>query len=378
MSSLESSVPLGGVLRPLLDLVAEVYERAGRLRLWAVVRQAAGMLGKVDGDLSLAVGAILARQKNIQVGRAFSDASIISQPLPDQPLIEKINAFCRDDVRDRALTQEILLYLGLSIKERPELFSELLTLRVGQLILLLSSQIVSERGIHPDEGYEVLMHMAPSMIQARLEAAISQYDVLATLPQQIEHLRTDEAPDLLDWKEDLGLRRVRPPPGGWLEWRRYQGIIDRRPARFHEDAWNLFRHTPCVVIGDKLERRNRMQSSTVLSDMTAGEKAFALWLDHLLGKVQAPEYRQLNVEALRVMGSFFRQNPALKIQDTLALDVLIGHAVRLAYVAEHPEHDADYDQHKAAAWNAFYAASPVATSASLVAALRTLLVVRAA
>ena len=67
---------------PVRELIEEVYEQAGRRRLWAIMRRAAGLLGKVDGDLNLAVGAILVRQKNIQVGRAYSDDSLISQPIP--------------------------------------------------------------------------------------------------------------------------------------------------------------------------------------------------------------------------------------------------------------------------------------------------------
>jgi phosphorylase kinase alpha/beta subunit len=378
LGALDTHIPVRGVLSTLESLAEDVYERAGRRRLWAVVRHSAGILGKMDGDLNLAAGAILARQKNIQVGRAYTDSSVISRPIPDRQLMETIATFCRDDIRDRVLTQEIVLYLGLLIKERPELFSELLTLRIGQLILLLSSHLVQEAETTPDEAYESLMHMAPSEVQARLEAVLSQYDALSTLPQQIEHLRTDKEPGPLGWRENLGLGKLDEPAEGWLAWRQHQGIIDRRPARFYESVWNLFRHTPCVVVGDKLERRNRMESSTVLSDMTAGEQAFALSLEHLLNKIQAPEYRQLNIEALRVMASFFRQNPTLQLQDTLALDVLIGHAVRFCYVADNPDSESQYDAHKAAAWDAFYAAAPAKTSACLVGALRTLLMVRAA
>jgi phosphorylase kinase alpha/beta subunit len=378
LGSLHAKVTVGGTPRRLRDLASEVYEHSGRLRLWAVVRQAAGLLGKVDGDLNLAVGSILTRQKSIQVGRAYSDASLISHPLPDQELIDKINAFCRDDVRDRVLTQEILLYLALLIKERPALFSELLTLRVGQLISLLTSEIVREQGVTPEQAYEELMQLAPSTIQARLEAVISEYESLASLPQRLEQLHTDEAHGTLDWSEDLGLHSLRRPTDGWLVWRQRQGVLDRRPAHFYGNVWNIFNHASSVVIGDRMERRNRMESSVVLSDMTAGEKAFALWIEHLLNKIQAPEYRQLNVEALQVMASFFRQNPSLKIHDALALDVLLGHAVRIAYVEQRPEHDIAYDAHKSAAWSAFYASPPVRTSACLVAALRSLLLVRAA
>jgi phosphorylase kinase alpha/beta subunit len=160
---------------------------------------------------------------------------------------------------------------------------------------------------------------------------------------------------------------------GWLAWRQHSGVIDRRPANFYSDVWNIFRHAPALIIGEKLERRNRMDSRIVLSDTTPGEKSFALWLEHLLNKIGASEYRQLNIECLRVLASFFRQNPTLEIDDACVLDALIGHAVRLAYLEHRPEREALYSEHKAEAWASFYASPPVRTSAFLVAALRSLL-----
>ena len=80
IQSLDAVISMRGDTGPVRELIEEVYEQAGRRRLWAIMRRAAGLLGKVDGDLNLAVGAILVRQKNIQVGRAYSDDSLISHP----------------------------------------------------------------------------------------------------------------------------------------------------------------------------------------------------------------------------------------------------------------------------------------------------------
>ncbi|HWO13038.1 MAG TPA: glycoside hydrolase family 15 protein [Polyangiaceae bacterium] len=373
LESLDTAIQMSGSAQPLRALIEEVYEQAGRRRVWAVVRRAAGLLGKVDGDLNLAVGAILVRQKNIQVGRAYSDESLIAHPIPDQELLEKINTFCRDDVRDRVLTQELILYSSLLIKGSPELFGELLTIRIGHLTLLLSSELARGRGLTAGEGYEALMALPPSVIQQRLESVLAQYHAIEAPPQQLEQLHTHASPGALHWKQDLGLEKARTGGDGWLTWRQHGGIIDRRPANFYADVWNIFRHTPALIIGDKLERRNRMESSVVLSDTTPGEKSFALWLEHLLNKIGAAEYRQLTIECLRVLASFFRQNPELTIEDTCALDALIGHAVRLSYLAQRPDREQLYSEHKAEAWAAFYASPPERTSSFLVAALRSLL-----
>jgi len=356
----------------LRELFLEIYESAGRIRLWPVLRRAAGLLALVDGDLSLAVAALLVGRKNIQVGRAYSDESLIAQPLADHQLFEKIHAFCRDE-RDRVLTQELLLYLGLLIRARPELFEQLLTVRVSHISALLTSQLAREQGLALDEAYDRLMQLPPSEIQQRLEDGLAHYGKDAALPQQLEHLRAEGVGGALAWSDDLGMAGIEVPEEGWLAWRQYAGVIDRRPEDFYKSTFGLFRHTSCLVIGDRLDRRNRIESGPVLSDMTPGEPAFAHLLEHLLNKAQAPEYRQLTIEALNVLASFFRQNKKLTISDALCLDSTIGHAVRIHYVVENPSHSDTYDQYKVMAWRLFYDSSPSKTAVALVEALRHLL-----
>lgn len=369
----EASIEVDGESTALLTLIEEVYSAAGGARCWSVVRRAAGLLRKVDTDLNLACSALLVAHKHIQVGRAYSADSLITQPIPDQELLRKIDGFCREDERDRVLTQEILLYLGLLVRARPELFESLLTVRVSHLIGLITGQLARENGIAMDEAYDLLLQKPPSKLQARLEAALARYREIESLPQDLEHLAFDGKSDDLHWKDNLGLSSLPEPPEGWHAWRQFRGVIDRRPQDFYQKTWEAFRHVRCIVIGDKLDRKNRVESSLVLSDMTPGERAFELLLEHLLNKVPAPEFRQLNIEALTVVASFFEQNQGLMIKDALYLDAVIGHAVRHLYLSRHPERSAHYDSDKGTAWSEFYAASPADTSSALVSALRFLL-----
>ena len=357
-------------LRALLE---ELYAQAGRQRRWAVVRRASALLGKVDPDLNDAVSAILICQKNILVGRAYSVDSLISQPIPTQELLNKINTFCRDDIRDSVLTQELLIYLGLLIKAQPELFADLLMVRVSYLIVLLTSALAHERQITQDEAYEQLMHLPPAEIQHRLAQVLAQYQSMQPILAELESLRAARSPETLTWSPDQRLEDLPTPPGGWHAWRQYRGILSRMPIDFYVGVWQLFQYTRGVVIGDKFERRNRLESRTVLSDMTPGETAFALRIEHLLNKIPAPEYRQLNLEALRVLSDLTRQNPTLRIDDYIVLDVLIGHAVRLAYLYRYPNRESSYNDHKADAWNAFYALPPISTTDYLAHAFRYLL-----
>ena len=92
--------------------------------------------------------------------------------------------------------------------------------------------------------------------------------------------------------------------------------------------------------------------------MTAGEKNFALWIEHLLNKMDAAKYRQLNIETLMALAALADRTPDLKINDYLVLDVIIGHAVRLAWLDRVPDRADFYEEDKAAAWKAFYDTSP--------------------
>ncbi|MCH2109114.1 MAG: hypothetical protein MK135_07285, partial [Polyangiaceae bacterium] len=223
------------------------------------------------------------------------------------------------------------------------------------------------------EAYALLVEKAPSEIQKRLETVLSRYHELESLPQKLEHLHTEGTEDVLSWSDDINQEALSEPPNGWLAWRQFQGVIDRRSPQFYDGVWRAFRHVPALVIGDKLERKNHVESSLILSDMTAQEPAFAFLLEHLINKIPSPEYRQLNLEALSVLASFFTQNQSLKITDPLYLDAIIGHAVRLLHLRRHPSRTALYEEDKVDAWRDFYASSPSETTAAIAAALRFLL-----
>jgi len=372
-SSLSAEISLRGEKVSLEALVTEVYEDAGRLRLWSVVRHAAGVLGKMDVDLNLAVAALLVAQKNIQVGRAYSAESLIVEPLPDQDLEDRIARFCRDDLRDRILTQEVLLHLGILVREKPELLANLTTIRVSQLIGLVAGDLARETGVSFEDAYQRLMERAPCEIQERLELVLARFGEIQGLAQDLEQLRVSGEAGRLSWSDDLGLSSLPEPPEGWLAYRQAHGVVDRRSSDFYARAWRLFRHAPCIVIGDKLDVKNRLESRLILSDMTPGEASFALLIEHVLNSISSPEYRQLTVEAMMALSRFFEHHPGVLVKDTLLVDAVIGHAVRLLYLRRRPDRSPTYDEDKVLAWAEFYASSTKDTSTALVMALAGLM-----
>jgi phosphorylase kinase alpha/beta subunit len=336
-------------------LLTEVYENAIQLELWTVIRRAAGLLDKVDIGLSDAVTDILVRQKQITVGKSYSAASLITEPMSHDEILDKIKTFCGEDVRDRPLTQEILIYLSVLLKTNPELFDGLMTLRVGYLILLITGEIADEQHLSPDEAYEVLMQSSPYDIKSRLQQVLQSYVELKQTLFKKESLVARQTN--IQWAVLPENIATEAPPGGWWKKRQRDGSLNYVPPNFYGSVWTVLQHCKGIVIGDKLERRNRLNSRLLLSEMTPGEKNFALQIEHLLNKIQAPEYRQVNVEAMMELAAIANQNPDLIYEGNIVLDVLIGHAVRLAWLNQHSD-QANYDNHKADAWASFYRTSP--------------------
>jgi phosphorylase kinase alpha/beta subunit len=375
LQGLEFDTGYGGPGRPVTvgDLLDEVYTKAGDAGLWAVVRRAAGLLQMSDISLSDIVTSILVRGKQIAVGRAYSEDSLITLPLSHNEIVEKINHFCREDIRDRVLTQEVLIYLSALIKTEPELFKGLLTLRVGYVILLITSELAQELNVTQDVAYERLMQLSPFEVIKRVRQVLFEYSNTSQLLRQQESLHVKQKESDIDWVvlPTLG-DDIDVPPGGWRRFRQAEGTTGRVPKDFFKQVWLLMEHCKGLVIGDKLERRNRLDSEEILSEMTPGEKNFALQIEHLLNKIEAPEYRQVCIETLMELAAIASSNPNLQIEEYIVLDVLIGHSVRLAWLENNPERRDRYDEDKGSAWRSFYNTSPTECATYVVKAFRFL------
>jgi phosphorylase kinase alpha/beta subunit len=355
-------------------LIEEVYRKASRgdaagKPYWGIVRRAAGLLDKVDAELTDAVAEILVRQKQIAVGLSYSEAALITQPLPHNELLEKLRTLCREDIRDRVLTQEILIYLSSLMKADPTVVQGLLTLRVGYFIVLLTNDLAQELEVTQDEAYEQLMQLSPYKIKMRLAQILAGYEQRNRNVFQRESLKLGMKEAEIDW---IVAPSAAEETQDWHRYRQMEGGRGGVPANFYPTVWKLLHHCKGLVIGDKLERRNRLEGESLIFEMTAGEKNFALQVDHLLNKIPAPEYRHVNIEALLELAAIIDKNPDIKIADYIVLDILIGHAVRLAWLDRHPEYTDRYDDFKTAAWSAFYKSSRYECAAAVAKALQFL------
>jgi phosphorylase kinase alpha/beta subunit len=370
----------------LRQLTEAVYARACRQRRWGVIRRAAGVLDIHDESLEDAVARIVVSQKQVSVGRAYNAQAIISTSLGNAELFERLRRYGGTDTRGRVLIQEIVLLLGTLIKADAPLFQGTLTLRPWYLLLLITGGLALEHGISQAEAFDHLLDCSPQALLSRLREVIAREQDMSRDLVRLQSLHVHQADGPGDARalrtvQFVALDDPALPEGvaDWLAWRELSGVLTRLPADFYERIWSLLRQVPGLLIGDQLDARNRLDSALARADSTAGERGFALQVEDLLNKIGAPEYRQLNIEALLALSDILRANAQLRLDSWLVMDVLIGIAVRQGWEqsldAETAAH-ADYNDHRAQAWKDFYA-SPPHRVANLVMAAMTFLVEQA-
>ena len=100
------------------QLVEELYEKSCESKHWSIVRHASGLLSKKIPNLALSLTDLIVRQKQVTVGLPPHQEAIISHPL-------------------ESWTQELLSYLAMFIRTEPNLFHEMIRIRVGLIIQVL-------------------------------------------------------------------------------------------------------------------------------------------------------------------------------------------------------------------------------------------------
>lgn len=355
-------------------LLEEVYRRASDAYLWSVIRKAAGVLGKYWGGLEDAVAEVLARQRIIIVGRAYSDQGTIREPLSNKETLKLINRNCGQDRREAVLNQEILVILSTIMRGEPDLFQGMMTLRPGHLAMLIMGQLAQSDDLKPDQAFERLASLSPYDIQHRIRSILGSYsqEVGRLFAQESLQMRTEPAQlnpvsDEGDSKAELGEAR------NWYQWREQQGVMPRLPEDFHPGLWALLGQCRGLVVGDRFDPRSRLESARVLDQMTAGEPQFAQLVERMLDQIPSPAYRQLSIEALLGLLAFARANPTMEVDDYVVLDVIISHAVRLNWIAQFPAQKENYNQFRGQAWQAFYQNPPARVKNRILEALTYLM-----
>jgi len=357
------------------DLLEEVYARAGDIHAWQIVRRCAGLLGKYDINLEQAATEILVRQHGLTLGHAYSGKATLRRPADSSEILHIIQTYNSHDTSQHIIIQELVVYLGMLIKTKAELFTDMQTIRVGHILQLMIARQKRITGSPLDQAFNEVLSLAPYQIAQFLEETLADYGSSKTQLGELETLHYDGS------QRQLGAARfpntMNPKDRGeaadWYEWREQQGSVGRENDAFYQGVWSLLPHCQGLIIGEKINSKRRIDSEITLSQMTPGEQTFKLHVNHLLNKIQAPVFRQLTVEALRALALIFQENKTLQIDDTLFTDILIGHAVRLCWLQMHPEHSGQYEEFVSLAWQSFYQLPPHAVANGILDALIYLL-----
>ncbi|XP_026313784.1 probable phosphorylase b kinase regulatory subunit alpha isoform X12 [Hyposmocoma kahamanoa] len=318
------------------ELLKALYEKACAQKLWGLVRHTAGMLGKRVEDLAKAVTDLLVRQKQITVGMPPSNEHTITAPLPENELRQLIHLSLRrdkhgnenkkaygDDESTAMLTQELLVYLAMFIRTEPQLFLEMLRLRVGLIIQVMATELSRTLSCDGEEASEHLLNLSPFEMKNLLyhilsgkEFAINSANSLCIVKEKLDKSKVGrgnfsivsnkstrygkKSQIMLEGQSLQGNIDTAPlgeadRQGQWLRRRRLDGALNRVPRDFYPRVWAVLEKCQGLIIQGKILQPNLTQ------EMTSGELKFALAVETVLNSIPQPEYRQLVVEALMVL-----------------------------------------------------------------------------
>lgn len=250
------------------DLLKELYEKACHEKKWALVRHIAGILGKRVEDLAKAVADLLVRQKQVTIGMPPNHEKTITRPIPSKEIREMINEAHGGDQSTAMLSQELLVYLAMYIRTEPQLFCEMLRLRVGLIIQVSASELGRALKCSGEEASEHLLNLSPYEMKMLLHHILSgkefsvkggKCNILLFLLGQCLLLfflliarsgHVSLASEKISRKSNLDTFIGKEPSiteeilendrqGQWLRRRRLDGALNRVPKYFYPKIWAL-------------------------------------------------------------------------------------------------------------------------------------------
>uniref|UniRef100_A0A3Q2FU50 Phosphorylase b kinase regulatory subunit n=1 Tax=Cyprinodon variegatus TaxID=28743 RepID=A0A3Q2FU50_CYPVA len=311
------------------SLLSELYEKAGDLKHWGLIRMISGMLKKKVEELDSACSDLLAHQKHLTVGLPPEPREkTITAPIPPDQLAALIDEASDNNISVAILTQEIMVYLAMSIRTQPSLFSEMFRLRIGLIIQVMATELAQSLNCSGEEATESLTSLSPSELKNLLhhilsgkefgvQRSVREVDAGVSPAISIHHLGNagatkSERAGISKLKSDMKMRYRLPSvesldvpdsfPGSkdsrhgqWLRRRRLDGALNRVPVGFYQKVWKILQKCHGLSI------EGFVLPSSTTREMTPGEIKFSVHVETVLNRVPQPEYRQLLVEAILVL-----------------------------------------------------------------------------
>uniref|UniRef100_A0AAQ5XI82 Phosphorylase b kinase regulatory subunit n=1 Tax=Amphiprion ocellaris TaxID=80972 RepID=A0AAQ5XI82_AMPOC len=332
----ETKLQHGGVsVRCLLE---ELYVQAGACKEWGLIRYISGILHKRVEVLAEACTDLISHHKQLTVGLPPEPRErVITVPLPPEELNTLIYEASGQDISIAVLTQEIMVYLAMYVRSQPALFGDMLRLRIGLIMQVMATELARSLHCSGEEASESLMSLSPFSMKSLLHHILSgkEFGVERSM-RPVQSTATSPAISIHELghtgatkTERTGIHKLKseikqvgtmlpsiagttltslgPGPadgqlhweerqGQWLRRRRLDGAINRVPMGFYQKVWKILQKCHGLSIDGYV-----LPSSTT-REMTAGEIKFAVQVESVLNHVPQPEYRQLLVETVMVLG----------------------------------------------------------------------------
>ncbi|XP_022208959.1 probable phosphorylase b kinase regulatory subunit alpha isoform X4 [Drosophila obscura] len=315
------------------DLLKGLYEKACQQKLWGLVRHTAGMLGKRVEDLAKAVTDLLVRQKQVTVGMPPNNEHTITAPLPEGELRQLIHDAYGDDESTAMLTQELMVYLAMFIRTEPQLFHEMLRLRVGLIIQVMAKELSRTLNCDGEAASEHLLNLSPFEMKNLLYHILSGKEFavssvargnLSIVSCKSSRVSKKSQIGLGDPEgEDALMATIDDRQGQWLRRRRLDGALNRVPRDFYSRVWTVLEKCQGLAI------EGRVLQQSLTQEMTPGELKFALEVETALNQIPQPEYRQLVVEALMVLTLVTEHNMVPTLGGIIYVEHLVHKANQL-------------------------------------------------
>uniref|UniRef100_A0A336MSQ2 Phosphorylase b kinase regulatory subunit n=1 Tax=Culicoides sonorensis TaxID=179676 RepID=A0A336MSQ2_CULSO len=312
-------------------LLKALYEKACQQKLWGLVRHTAGMLGKRVEDLAKAVTDLLVRQKQVTVGMPPNNEYTITAPLPEADLRQLIHEAYGDDESTAMLTQELLVYLAMFIRTEPQLFHEMLRLRVGLIIQVMAKELSRTLACDGEQASEYLLNLSPFEMKNLLHHIMSGKEFAVSSIAKGNFSIISSKSSRVSKKSQIGIGDVEEEKGPhgddkqgqWLRRRRLDGALNRVPRDFYPRVWTVLEKCQGLAI------EGRVLPQSLTQEMTSNELKFALEVETALNTIPQPEYRQLVVEALMVLTLVTEHNMASNLGDIICVEHLVHKANQL-------------------------------------------------
>ncbi|XP_035508408.1 phosphorylase b kinase regulatory subunit alpha, liver isoform isoform X2 [Morone saxatilis] len=336
-------------------LLEELYVQAGACKEWGLIRYISGILRKRVEVLAEACTDLISHHKQLTVGLPPEPRErVITVPLPPEELNTLIYEASGQDISIAVLTQEIMVYLAMYVRSQPALFGDMLRLRIGLIMQVMATELARSLHCSGEEASESLMSLSPFGMKNLLHHILSgkEFGVERSM-RPIQSTATSPAISIHELghtgatkTERTGIHKLKreikqifsgglslssnftsprstrcsspSTPSGilspvgtgpgdgqlhweerqgqWLRRRRLDGAINRVPVGFYQKVWKILQKCHGLSLDGYV-----LPSSTT-REMTEGEIKFAVQVESVLNHVPQPEYRQLLVETVMVLG----------------------------------------------------------------------------